>query len=324
MAQISQDPSGNPEHPVSHLKFSDPRITATGEQRASVDFRGLETLWFNTGTLCNIECANCYIKSGPLSDRLVYLTPDDIAPYVKQAAELMPRPKQMAFTGGEPFMNPRIIELLEMTLKQGYDVLVLTNAMQPMMRPKIKQELVRLKKGFGDHLTLRVSLDHHSLKRHEDERGEGSWAITLTGLRWLREEGFRIHIAGRQFEDEREEQARQQYAKLFSQHALYIDANNPEQLVLFPEMDEAADTPEITVSCWEITGRKPTELMCSNSRMVIKRKGQSQASIVACTLLPDEPEFELGRTLKEAEATVSLNHRHCSKFCVLGGASCST
>ncbi|MEM9902495.1 MAG: radical SAM protein, partial [Pseudomonadota bacterium] len=35
------------------------------------------------------------------------------------------------------------------------------------------------------------------------------------------------------------------------------------------------------------------------------------------------PEFELGETLAEAEGEVSLNHPHCAKFCVLGGASCS-
>ena len=33
--------------------------------------------------------------------------------------------------------------------------------------------------------------------------------------------------------------------------------------------------------------------------------------------------FELGATLAEAARTVKLNHRHCARFCVLGGASCS-
>jgi len=45
--------------------------------------------------------------------------------------------------------------------------------------------------------------------------------------------------------------------------------------------------------------------------------------VVACTLLPYAPEFELGETLAEAERDVALNHPHCAKFCVLGGASCS-
>jgi len=57
--------------------------------------------------------------------------------------------------------------------------------------------------------------------------------------------------------------------------------------------------------------------------MVVKRKGAAAPSVVACTLLPYEPEFDLGPTLADAEGAVALNHPHCAKFCVLGGASCS-
>ena len=63
--------------------------------------------------------------------------------------------------------------------------------------------------------------------------------------------------------------------------------------------------------------------MCASSRMVVKRKGADTPAVLACTLLPYAPEFELGTTLEEAEKDVSLNHPHCAKFCVLGGASCS-
>ena len=43
-------------------KFRDPLITAKGERRAHVALARLETLWFNTGTLCNLTCKNCYIE----------------------------------------------------------------------------------------------------------------------------------------------------------------------------------------------------------------------------------------------------------------------
>ena len=58
--------------------------------------------------------------------------------------------------------------------------------------------------------------------------------------------------------------------------------------------------------------------------MVVKRKGANKPAVVACTLLPYATEFELGNTLEEAASDVALNHPHCAKFCVLGGASCST
>ena len=61
-------------------KFQHPDITVAGEPRASVPLHKLETLWFNTGTVCNIECLNCYIASSPTNDRLVYLKTAEVTP----------------------------------------------------------------------------------------------------------------------------------------------------------------------------------------------------------------------------------------------------
>ena len=110
---------------------------------------------------------------------------------------------------------------------------------------------------------------------------------------------------------------------MFEREGFDIDAQNPGMTVLFPEMDETADVPEITTECWGILNKSPNDVMCSSSRMVVKRKGADSPAVLACTLLAYSPEFELGRTLEEAEHPVKLNHRHCAKFCVLGGASCS-
>jgi len=93
--------------------------------------------------------------------------------------------------------------------------------------------------------------------------------------------------------------------------------------VLFPEMDELAEVPEITTACWGILNKKPGDVMCASSRMVVKRKGAKNPTVLACTLLPYDAQFELGETLEQAEGAVKLNHPHCAKFCVLGGASCS-
>jgi hypothetical protein len=60
-------------------KFQDPFVTAKGERRAHVTLNALKTLWFNTGTLCNLACQNCYIDSSPRNDRLVYLTTPEVA-----------------------------------------------------------------------------------------------------------------------------------------------------------------------------------------------------------------------------------------------------
>lgn len=303
-------------------KFLDPELTATGERRARVALRRLETLWFNTGTLCNIECANCYIDSSPTNDRLVYLNAAEVATFLDEADRIGQRPQSVGFTGGEPFLNPAIEAMLAAALGRGHDVLVLTNAMRPMMRPRVQTALASLVRRHGAKLTLRVSLDHWRDDLHDEERGPGSFGETLAGLRWLRAQGISLAVAGRLRWGDREPDMRAGYAALFAREQLAIDAEDRAALVLFPEMDAQRDVPEITVDCWRILGRSPDEMMCASSRMVLKRKGATAPAVVACTLLPDDPQFELGQSLAAALAPVALNHPHCAAFCVLGGGSC--
>jgi hypothetical protein len=96
-----------------------------------------------------------------------------------------------------------------------------------------------------------------------------------------------------------------------------------QRLVPFPEMDSGADIAEISEGCWSILGKAPASVMCASSRMVVKRKGESGPRVAACTLLPYQRDFDMGETLPEASRAVALNHPHCARFCVLGGASCS-
>ena len=304
-------------------KFLDKYITADGSTRASVALTHPETLWFNTGTLCNITCAHCYIESSPTNDALVYLTADEVVLYLDQIETRDWPVREIGFTGGEPFMNPAMPELARQALERGYEVLILTNAMQPMMRPKIRAALTTLQRDFGARLTLRVSLDHFDRVHHDQERGAGSFDRTLEGMAWLRDTGIRMTVAGRLLWGESETEMRAGFATLYSRHGFAIDADDPGETVIFPEMNMGAEVPEITTACWGILNKSPDAVMCASSRMVVKRRGATQPSVVACTLLPYAPEVDLGHTLAEAEGAVHLNHPHCAKFCVLGGASCS-
>ena len=305
--------------PLPREKFSDPQLTAKGEERASVALSELDTLWLNTGTLCNLACATCYIESSPTNDALVYLSADHAARFLDEAQTMGAR--EIGFTGGEPFMNPDMLAMLEDTLARGFEALVLTNAMKPMRRHEAA--LLDLRARFGSKLTLRVSLDHHSRQVHEAERGARTWNPAMDGLRWLSENGFSIAVAGRLLPGEGEVEARNAYAVLFDAEGIAIDARDPARLVLFPEMDADKDIAEITTACWDILGKSPADIMCATSRMVVHRKGEAAPRVVACTLIPHDPGFDLGATLDEASRDVPLNHPHCARFCVLGGASCS-
>jgi len=308
------------ESPVERLdprKFRHPETTADGQRRAKVSLSRIRTLWFNTGSLCNLTCANCYIESSPRNDRLAYLTAAEVAAFLDELEAAI----EIGFTGGEPFMNPELPAMLRDALERGHRALVLTNAMRPML--KRKADLLALKARHGRRLTLRVSVDHYGQALHEAERGKHAWQRMLEGLTWLAGEGFDLKVAGRTFGGEGEARLRAGYARLFAELGLPLDARDPGDLVLFPEMDAGVDVPEITEACWGLLGVSPEAMMCAHSRMVVRRKGEAEAKVLPCTLLPYDPQFELGTRLATAAREVSLNHPHCARFCVLGGGSCS-
>ena len=302
-------------------KFQDPLVTATGERRAQIALKSLDTLWFNTGTLCNLACRHCYIESSPLNDRLVYLSASEVAEYLSEIEILRLGTKLIGFTGGEPFLNRELPAMLELALGRGFQVLVLTNAMKPMH--KMKPALLTLRRHHQERLQIRVSLDHYGRGVHEEERGRRSWQPTIDGLLWLAAHGFLVSVASRRLSGETEAQIRRGFAGLFAELGLGIDADDPLALTVFPEMDPAADVPEITEACWGLLGKSPEDIMCATSRMVVRFKGAARPSVIACTLLPYDPRFNFGPTLAGALGRVALNHPHCAKFCVLGGGACS-
>ena len=306
---------------LDSTKFRDPHVTADGQARASIGLRALETLWFNTGTLCNLACGNCYIESSPTNDRLSYLTAADVGSYLDEIARDDLPVRTVGLTGGEPFMNPAIVAILESILSAGHEALVLTNAMRPTMRHA--EALLRLRERFGGRLMLRVSVDHYAEALHQLERGPRSWAPMIMGLKFLSDNGFALTTAGRTVWNESEADLRAGYARLFDKEGIRIDAHDPAALILFPEMDETLDVPEITTACWELLDVDPGDMMCASSRMVVKRKGEDRPVVMPCTLLPYDERFVMGHSLVEAAGEVPLNHPHCARFCVLGGGSCS-
>lgn len=302
-------------------KFRDPRRTADGKNRARVALTALRTLWINTGSLCNIECAGCYIESSPKNDRLAYITRAEAAGFLDEIEALSLPVEEIGFTGGEPFMNRDLPGMLEDALARGFRVLVLTNAMKPLGQ---KRDAVQaLAHRHGRALSFRVSIDHYTPAGHEALRGAATWAPMIEGLTFLAGTGAALSVAARLAGPETEAETRRGFARLFADLGLALDAQSPTDLVLFPDMDARLDVPEITEACWGILKLDPGSIMCATSRMVVKRKGADAPVVLPCTLLPYDAQFEMGPRLADAAGPVALNHPHCATFCVLGGASCS-
>ena len=156
---------------------------------------------------------------------------------------------EVGFTGGEPFVDPDILAIPRLTLSTGYSVLVLTNAMRPMMRPRIQAGLLDLKREFSGQLALRVSIDHFDAAQHEKERGPDTWTPMIKGLKWLHQNQFTFHLAGRTRWDEDERTLQVGYRQMLTTFGITLDVDNPTALILFPEIDPDKAVPEITTSC---------------------------------------------------------------------------
>ncbi|MDE8346803.1 MAG: metallophosphoesterase family protein [Acidocella sp.] len=270
----------------------------------------LEMLWINTGTLCNIACEGCFMESSPTNDSLAYFTAPALADYLARAPATL---RALGFTGGEPFMNPDIMAMIEAVLITGREVLVLSNAMRPMQRHA--EALSRLAARYRGRIGIRVSLDHYRAAQHDALRGPGSFKASLKGLHSLSAMSLRLTIAARTPWGESEAMMRAGFAALFASQAIGIDAQAPDTLLLFPEMDEAAPTPPVTAA--SLAALPPDRApMCVSARMLVMRRGMPTPDITPCTLLP-------GRQLPAMDTEVTLDHAHCARFCVYGGASCA-
>src|ERR1041385_1836130 len=87
--------------------------------------RHLDALWIQVaGTLCNLACTHCFVSAGPGVDRHGFMTRSEVADHVSDAARLGVR--EFYFTGGEPFLHPELLPILEDTLRVG-PCTVLTN-----------------------------------------------------------------------------------------------------------------------------------------------------------------------------------------------------
>jgi MoaA/NifB/PqqE/SkfB family radical SAM enzyme len=101
--------------------------------------------------------------------------------------------EEVFLTGGEPALLPEITDMIRYALLR-MPVTLMTNAML-WKGPRLArlESLLRLPQSSG--LTLQTSLDSGTPEIHDRNRGAGTWAKTVAGIRLLRERGFRVRVA---------------------------------------------------------------------------------------------------------------------------------
>jgi sulfatase maturation enzyme AslB (radical SAM superfamily) len=276
----------------------------------------LQELWFHTGTVCNLRCSFCLEGSKPGDNRLNAITLEEVKPFMQEALEL--GAEQFSFTGGEPFVIPDMVSILDFALELN-PCLVLTNATEPLLN-KLHQVAALADRKHA--LSFRVSLDFPDPGKHDAERGKGNFALSLKTMAELHRLGFKVSIARQSAIGEDVDAVNRDYLPYFGNAGLPEDTH----IVVFPEFDvpySNPDVPYITESCMTTykTEAQRGDFMCNFSKMVVKKGGRMR--VYACTLVDDDEVYDQGGSLAEAmEVRVMMKHHRCYT-CFANGASCS-
>ncbi|MGY0216963.1 radical SAM protein [Endozoicomonadaceae bacterium StTr2] len=290
--------------------------TPAGDPRGYIQPHMLRELWFMTGTACNLSCPFCLEGSKPADDRLGLVKLQDVEPFIHEAVEL--GVEQFSFTGGEPFVAKDMVKILQLA-SDHRPCLVLTNGTEPVLK-RLKQ--IKTLQNSKHPISFRISIDWPDQEKHDAGRGEGSFDQALQGISELHKLGFPVSVARQMAADEDTPAVEAEYRELFRQYHIPTDM----RLVAFPDFHPPGShitTPHISEDCMTRyhTAESRGHFMCAFSKMVVKSDGKMR--VYACTLVDDDPEYDLGGTLRESmDARVSMKHHRCFS-CFSLGSSCS-
>lgn len=224
--------------------------------------------------------------------------------------------KEYYFTGGEPFLNPAMTDILAETLKYG-PATVMTNG--TVFKDEWLQRLSDAENGSVYGLEFRVSIDGVSAEQNDPIRGEGSFDRALKGVRKLVEFGFMPIITAVRTWDIADDLGVINGFKKTLRDIGYDRA----RLKILPTLqigEEAKRTQgysvaeRVTQSMMD--GYDQSLLVCNYSRIVTDR------GVHVCPILIESPDSVLGETLSDAMVPFKLRHGACVT-CYQYGAICS-
>jgi sulfatase maturation enzyme AslB (radical SAM superfamily) len=275
----------------------------------------LDDLWFQVGgTLCNLECKHCFISCSPHNHSFGFLSLAAVRTVLEESVAL--GVKEYYFTGGEPFLNHEMVDILELTLQYG-PATVLTNG------TVLKEEwLTRLSRAEAEarySLEFRVSIDGFSAADNDPVRGPGTFDRALQGVRQLVRHAFLPIITVTRVRDE---DADSVLVEGFARLLKSIGYERP-RLKILPALRIGAEVhrhrgyhEEERVTTDMMQGFDQDQLVCNHSRIVTDR------GAFVCPILIDAPDARLGSSLVDAVGPYPLRHQACYT-CYQYGAICS-
>jgi len=282
----------------------------------TVPLTSLDQLWFQVaGTVCNLRCTHCFISCSPDNHSFWFMTREQVRSALEESAGM--GVKEYYFTGGEPFMNHEMVEILDDTLGYG-PATVLTNA--TLLPERRVDELRTIAEGRCHPIEMRVSVDGPTAAMNDAIRGEGTFERAMDGVRLLVAAGFRPIITTMQSWPCEDMAC---VLRTFRDALGAVGYAEPRLKVLPPLLigEEARRNrgyrPDERVTHEMMHGYDLDQLLCTRARLV------TAAGVYACPILLDYPSARLADTLTEAVGmSASLGESACHT-CYVNGAICS-
>ena len=276
----------------------------------------LDTLWFQVaGTLCNLKCTHCFISCSPTNHSHGMLTLDDVRGRLREAAGLGVR--EYYFTGGEPFLNPEMLPIIEAALAQG-PVSVLTNGL--LLTPERCRKLRALSDASDYSLDIRISIDGYTAGVNDPIRGAGTFDRILDGIRNLAGAGLNPVVTVTEAcagAGSAEGRAR------FLEWMRGIGLDKPRLKILSLFRIGAEERRLRAYESWEslrgrhLTSEEAERLQCSSCRMVTSK------GVYVCPILIEEPSARMGDSLAGTLRPFELAYSSCFT-CHEYGVTCRT
>ncbi len=289
---------------------------SSASQFPSAKLSALDTLWFQVaGTVCNLQCHHCFISCSPSNHSHEMMGLKEIEPYLQEAKEL--GVKEYYFTGGEPFLNPEMLSILECTLKQG-PASVLTNG--TLLTQATCDKIKQLSDESDYSLDIRISIDGYNAESNDPIRGEGTYERIIKGIERLAATGLSPVITVTEaLEEAASIEGRKRFLEFLKGMGL-----KQARLKILPLLHLGAEKSRSRAyEKWEsllgrdLNGDEAGLLQCSTCRMVTAK------GVYVCPLLIDFSSAKMGETLKETQGAFELKHQACFT-CYETGFSCRT
>lgn len=290
-------------------------ITQTKIKHPDLHLDALDNLWFQvSGTLCNIACNHCFISCTPTNHSYEIMTLEQVRRYLDESVEM--GVKEYYFTGGEPFINKQLLDILELTLAYG-PATVLSNGM--LITEKKARRLQEIAANSIYSLEIRVSLDGYTEEMNDAIRGNGVFKKAMAGVKQLYQHGFLpIITITKTWDDYQDEAVMNGFLETLKSHGYARP-----RLKILPSLklgEEVARTRGYdqfeVVSEEMLADYDCSQFICANSRVATNR------GVVVCPILLESPTAYMGETLKEAAKSYKLTEQACYT-CYLYGAICS-